>query len=265
MENVISRDGTPIAYYRQGTGPPLVLVHGSGATNPVVGWAAVVPALEQNFTVYALDRRGYGESGDKPEYALEREIEDITGVIESIGQPVHLLGHSYGALCALEAARHSHNLRKVILYEPGMSLPGAPLYAQGVVAQLEQRLEAGDREGILRIAYCEIAGIPPDSFQELKASPTWGVRVARAHNVPREARVEEQYSFDANRFREMRTPVLLLMGGKSPPHFQMTTRTIAAALPNSHIVALPGQEHIAMYTAPDLFLDAVLTFLNAPA
>jgi pimeloyl-ACP methyl ester carboxylesterase len=60
--------------------------------------------LEQRFTVYAVDRRGRGQSGDSPVYSIEREYEDIAAVVESIREPVNLLGHSYGALCSLEAA-----------------------------------------------------------------------------------------------------------------------------------------------------------------
>ena len=57
MEKIVSRDATPIAYHRRGVGPPLVLVHGTGAANPIA-WTAVLPALEERFFVYALDRHG---------------------------------------------------------------------------------------------------------------------------------------------------------------------------------------------------------------
>jgi pimeloyl-ACP methyl ester carboxylesterase len=116
MEKVTSPDGTRIAYYRSGAGAPLILVPGTGAANPVA-WTAVLPALEAHFSVYAVDRRGHGESGDSPTYAIEREFEDIAAVVDSIGGPVNLLGHSFGGLCALEAALLTPNLRKLVLYE----------------------------------------------------------------------------------------------------------------------------------------------------
>jgi pimeloyl-ACP methyl ester carboxylesterase len=53
-----SRDGTPIAYRRSGEGPPLVLVHGAAADHG--RWRPVLPAFEERFTVYAIDRRGRG-------------------------------------------------------------------------------------------------------------------------------------------------------------------------------------------------------------
>lgn len=72
MEKVHSRDGTPIAYRRSGTGPPLLLVHGTMADH--TRWTPVLPPLERHFTVYALDRRGRGGSGDAEPYALSASL-----------------------------------------------------------------------------------------------------------------------------------------------------------------------------------------------
>ncbi len=74
--------------------------------------------LHLRSTTHAIDRRGRGGSGDSDEYDLEREIEDMAAVVESIAEPVMLLGHSYGALIALEAALRTDNLNGLVLYEP---------------------------------------------------------------------------------------------------------------------------------------------------
>src|SRR5262245_15334434 len=105
MDHVTSRDGTPIGYERSGQGPPLILVHGTTADHS--RWAPVLPALSERFTVSAVDRRGRGASGDAPIYAIEREFEDVAALVDAVGGPVYLLGHSYGALCALEGARRA--------------------------------------------------------------------------------------------------------------------------------------------------------------
>ena len=96
MEKVISKDGTPIAYQRSGKGAPLVLIHGTGASSE--RWEPVPPALEKHFSVYAVDRRGRGASGDAHTYAIQREFEDVAAVVDSIGDRVELLGHSFGAI-----------------------------------------------------------------------------------------------------------------------------------------------------------------------
>jgi pimeloyl-ACP methyl ester carboxylesterase len=262
MEKVTSHDGTRIAYYRRGAGSPLVLVHGTGAANPAVGWTAALPALEEHFSVYAVDRRCYGESGDGSTYAIQREFEDIAAVVDSIGEPAYLLGHSFGALCALEAALLTRNLRKLILYEPGIPLPGAPLYPDGIIDRLQGLLDAGDREGMLTAFLGEVVGMSPHEIDQMRSSPAWPVRVARVHNVPRESWAEEQYEFNAERFKDLHTPTLLLTGSESPDFLKAGTEIVHAALPNSRIAVLPGQQHIAMYTAPDLFVHEVLAFLT---
>src|SRR5207253_10380171 len=111
-----SKDGTRIAFARSGDGPPLVLVHGTTADH--TRWAPILGELEARFTVHAMDRRGRGGSGDAQDYSLEKEFDDIVAVVDSIGEPVHLLGHSYGALCSLEASLLTKNIRKLVLYEP---------------------------------------------------------------------------------------------------------------------------------------------------
>jgi pimeloyl-ACP methyl ester carboxylesterase len=57
----------------------------------------------ERFTVYAMDRRGRGASGDAPEYALEREFEDVAAAVDALPGPVYLYGHSFGGVCAVEA------------------------------------------------------------------------------------------------------------------------------------------------------------------
>src|SRR5918995_5182698 len=104
-----------------------------------------MPAFERRFTVCAIDRRGRGGSGDPDDYTIGREFEDVAAVVDSLGEPAFLLGHSYGALCALEAALLTRNVRKLVLYEPPMDVSGEGINPPGVVDRLEALLEAGER------------------------------------------------------------------------------------------------------------------------
>ncbi len=89
------------------------------------GWELVLPELQKHFTAYAMVRRGRGESGDAAEYSLEREVEDVVALIDSTDGPVSLLGHSHGAILALEAAlRRTDRVRRLVLYEGGFPVPG---------------------------------------------------------------------------------------------------------------------------------------------
>jgi pimeloyl-ACP methyl ester carboxylesterase len=109
-ETVLSEDGTSIAVWQSGEGAPLVLVHGTTADH--TRWAPVLPALEERFNVLAIDRRGRGRSGDADDYAIEREFENVAAVVEWAGDGVNLLGHSYGGVCAIEAALLTDRVRK---------------------------------------------------------------------------------------------------------------------------------------------------------
>ena len=257
---VRSLDGTPIAYRRRGEGPPLLLVHGT--TSESSRWAPILPAFEARFTVYAVDRRGRGGSGDAPGYAIEREFEDIAAVVDAIGGPVDVLGHSYGALCALEAALRTENVRRLVLYEPPIPAR-SEVFPRAVVEEVEALLAAGDRDAALVAFFRAIVRTPPHELELLRSQPTWPARVAMAHTVSREMRAADAYRFVPERFSRLRVPCLLLLGGDSPASFRDGTLALLAALPASRLGVMPGQQHIAMSAAPELFLSTVLPFLTA--
>jgi pimeloyl-ACP methyl ester carboxylesterase len=260
MEKILSNDGTAIAYERSGAGAPLVLVHGTLSSSG--GWARILPALEQQFTVYAVDRRGRGESGDGPRYAVEREFEDVAAVVNAVGTEVNLLGHSFGGLCVLEGALLTPHVRRLVVYEPPMlPVPGVPLYPEGIVDRLQALLDAGDREQVALTVFRDLVRMPPDELDLFKASPRFPAWVAAAPTVPRETRAEEVYRFEPARFRQLQVPTLLLVGGDSPPAVKATIEAWNVALPHSRIVELPGQQHVAQTTAPDLFVREVQAFL----
>jgi pimeloyl-ACP methyl ester carboxylesterase len=270
MDYVRSADGTLIAYLRAGEGPPLVLVHGTADNHSI--WAQVMPALSERFTVYAVDRRGRGESGKTvPEsYAVEREFEDVAAVVDAIGEPAHLLGHSFGALCVLEAALQTEKLLKFILYEPplltltGDSLiPEEALEAMGqAVEAMDQMLAEGDNEGVMLTFARDIAQVPEEAIAAFRAMPEWQVSVDMADTIVREVHAVESYDFEPERFRDLSIPALLLVGSESPPYLQAASEAVAAALTNERVVTLEGQGHLAMAFDPELFLDQVMGFLG---
>jgi pimeloyl-ACP methyl ester carboxylesterase len=258
METITPKDGTMIAYQRSGTGPPLVLVHGTTADH--TRWAPILPALEQSFTVYALDRRGRGGSGDAEQYEIEREFEDIVALVNSIDEPVYLLGHSYGALCSLEAARRTTHLKKLVLYEPPIPT-GIEIYPREVVSRIQVLLDEEDREGALITFMQDIVHVPPHEMEMLRSAPSWPARIAATHTILREMRGSNEYVFEPARFSALTTPTLLLLGGDSPAFFKAAIEAVHAALPDSQVVVMPGQQHTAMNTAPELFTRTVLQFL----
>ena len=214
LHTIRSTDGTPIAYEEVGSGPPLVLVHGGVCDRTY--WAPVVPALAQHFTVFTVDRRGRGASGDVAPYAIEREYDDIAAVVDAIGEPVHLLGHSYAGICALEAALRTPNLRTLTLYEPPFGMNGA--IAEEFAVELEALVAAGDRDAAVALMMSEVVGLPPDVLAELRAdTAAWQPMVDSVHTMPREARSVMACVFDARRYSAIDVPTVLLTGTLTPP------------------------------------------------
>ena len=257
LEHVSSADGTPIAVWRSGDGPPLVLVHGAAADH--TRWAPVLPALTERFTVLAIDRRGRGASGDSPSYALEREAEDVAAVCAAAGRGVSVLGHSYGGVCALEAALLTDAVERLVLYEAPVGFVQTPA---DVVTRLNELDRAGARDELLAVFLAEVAGLPPDQIELLRGLPAWPNRVAAAHTIPREERANRRYAFAAERFASLDVPTLLLAGGDSPAAFGAAAAALEAALPASRTAVMPGQRHAAMDTGTELFLAEVLGFLG---
>src|ERR687893_1332413 len=118
MQRLTSPAGAPVSYDQYGSEPPLVLVHGAFSDHKT-NWEFVKPLFEKQFTIYAIARRGRGETDATEGHSLEDESRDVVAVIKSIGAPVFLLGHSYGAQTALAAAAQvPDRVRKLVLYEP---------------------------------------------------------------------------------------------------------------------------------------------------
>lgn len=261
MGQVKSNDGTEISFLRSGSGPPLVLVHGT--SSDATRWEPVLPLLNKKFTVYAINRRGRGKSGDAKEFAFQREFEDIAAVIYSINEPVNVLGHSYGAICSLEAVLLTNHLRKLIIYEPpladGLSVDPE---TEKIDARIEALIEKGDREAALMAFMTEIAKIPPDEIKMLQSSATWKGKIASAHTIPRERKAVKNYKFLPERFQNVKTPTLLLLGGNSSKRAITSTEMVKSALQNSRISIMPGQRHNAMVTASHLFKNEVENFLS---
>ncbi|ELZ87530.1 hydrolase [Haloferax elongans ATCC BAA-1513] len=261
MHTITSADGTAIAYERGGNGPPLVLVHGTAGDH--TSWDAIRPTLEAHATVYTLDRRGRGESGDADEYSLEREAEDVAAVVDSLDEPVTLLGHSFGALCALEAALRTDNLQSLVLYEPTVLRSADGLYSAAVADDIEALLADDRNEEALLVFLREVVdGLSEDGITSLQSSDVWPERVEAAQTVLREYRTLADYEFDTAQRRGVTVPTLLLVGGESPTADKETAAHLDETLPNSRIAVLEGQTHLAYYDAPDLFADEVLQFVR---
>jgi pimeloyl-ACP methyl ester carboxylesterase len=263
LTHIQSRDGTEIAFFTSGDGLPLLLVHGGAGDH--TRWGALLPHLEPHFTVHAMDRRGRGASGDHPDYAIEREYEDVAAVVDVIardsGSPIAVYGNSYGGICAFGGAPLTTNISRLALYEgwPPVN-PEAFAPPEGYLEQAESMLESGEREAVLEMTLRVVVKMSEEELRAFKAHPSWPSRVAAAHTIPREERAFLENNFNPNHAAKITAPTLLITGSNSPD-WHPEVKTVAAALPNARIEILEGQGHIADITAPEMVAERLLGFL----
>jgi pimeloyl-ACP methyl ester carboxylesterase len=262
----ISRDGTRIAWFRTGQGSPIVLVH--GATADHTAWRTSGPLLATTHTLYALDRRGRGASGDTLPYAVAREYEDVAAVVDAVaaetGGPVDLIGHSYGGRVGLGAALLTPNLRRLVVYEGAPAPAARSFLGRAVMARLEALALAGDREGLLADFMTTVVGMTPAELAAFRDSPTWPRRAEAAPTIIREMRAEATEEAGPERYAEIRIPVLQLIGSDSPAIFTEGTWALDTLLRDGHVVVLPGQKHAAHHADPVRFVAEVRRFLDGP-
>lgn len=255
----VSRDGTEVGCVVQGKGPPLLMVHGTGDTHQ--GWRRLCPFLAPRFTVYMMDRRGRGVSRDNPDYALEREWEDVAAVIDSISAPVNVFAHSFGAMCTLEAALAATNIRRMCVYEPSVNRNTGNPRRESTIDEMGRLIALGDREGVVTAHLRNIIGASEDTIAKQRAQKeAWAARLAMAHTMPRELLALRRYRFDAAHFSSIDVPLRVLLGGKSVGHGPDTAQKLVEAVHGSELVKLKGQAHFAMLTAPELLAQALAEF-----
>jgi pimeloyl-ACP methyl ester carboxylesterase len=265
VTRVVSRDGTEIAYWTVGTGPPLVLVHGAVADH--TRFDPLLPYLAPHATVHAVDRRGRGASGEAPRYRLARELEDVAAVVDAVaeaaGSRVDVYGHSFGGLCAFGAATLTSGIRRLVLYEgwPRVDLDAWDV-PPGVEARLDALLAAGDREAVVETVLREVVMVPEEELAALRARPSWPARVAAAHTIARELRAFADEVLDPEQAARITMPTLLLTGADSPDPAAADVGAVAAALPDARVVVLPGQQHVADALAPEMVAGHLVAFLR---
>lgn len=260
--SVRSTDGVGISVQKAGSGPPLLLVHGS-MQNGTLSWAGVMPQLAGHFTVYAMDRRGRVPSGDGTVYSLSLEADDIAAVVHAISEPVRVLAHSYGALATLEALDRLDGVSQLMLYEPPFVMAAPSPEIEARTARMEQALTEGDLAQIVTIFLREQIGAPEERLKALQASPVWPMVLRVAATLPRESRTVNTPREWGERLLNWKVPTTMLVGTGSPVFLKDTTAHVARTIPGCQVVVLEGQGHAAMMEAPDLFVAKVLEWAAA--
>jgi pimeloyl-ACP methyl ester carboxylesterase len=204
MDEVRSKDGTAIAFERSGEGPPVILV--VGAFNDRATGAPLAAALQERFTVFNYDRRGRGDSGDTPPYAVEREVEDLEALIEEAGGSASVFGYSSGAVLALRAAARKLAITRLALYDPPVSADGGAGRLRGdLAARVAGLVEEGRRGDAVELFQTEAVDLPAEVVAQI--------------------------------------PTLVIVGGESHPYLREKAPALADVMPDARARVLEDQGH----------------------
>ncbi|WP_136689141.1 alpha/beta fold hydrolase [Halorhabdus amylolytica] len=262
MVTTQSPDDSEIANERHGDGQPLILLHGGMA--PRQYWHPILPRFEE-YSAVIPQRPGFGTCLDEPEETsaeeiLDREVQYVRTLANTLdGDPI-LFGHSYGALTAIEAATDTA-VEAVLAYEPAV-LPDD--YREE--ADLADRMEALINEGKRREAvkrYIEQV-LHPNGIDDLDSWlaewPVWPDCVELAEEVARMNRAVEQYELPEN--LDVTAPVLVMTGTNGPDFLRESARGVHEALPHSRLVEFDGISHSGPGEDPARITAEVKAFLR---
>jgi pimeloyl-ACP methyl ester carboxylesterase len=252
MHDVTSKDGTAIAFDRQGAGPAVILLGGGlddGSEN-----APLVPVLADHFTVYNYARRGRGDSSDTQPYAVKREIEDLAALIADAGGSAHAYGVSSGGALALEAAAAGLPIDKLAVFEvPYIIGEDMSQRWRDYVDRLETALAQGRRGDAIEL-FMRLAGSSDDIIAGARSTPMWPALEALAHTLFYDAACIGAGEPPKARLATITQPTLVITGDPIPPDspmagmpsdfFERAADAIAASVPNAERLTFEGQSHV---------------------
>ena len=258
-------NGVDLHYTVEGSGPSLVLVHGSWGDAD--NWAGVAPLLARHCSVVSFDRRGHSRSGrPSAQGSVHEDVTDLAALIEALDlAPAFVSGNSFGALITLRlAAVRPDLLRGIAVHEP----PGVPLLADdpacaGMVAGFERGI-APVRELLEADEFAAAAELFVDTIA--LGAGQWGhlpeplrqTFVRNASTFLDELRDPDCLGVDLAGLATYAGPALLTRGDQSPPFFAPVLDRIAQSLPHAERHVYLGAGHIPHVTHPDDYVRVTL-------
>lgn len=261
-------------YVARGEGTPVVLIHGSLADYTYWELSDQLPLLAEHHHVIAYSRRYNHPNRNQrgADHSPMIEARDLSGLLDRLGlDPVHLVGHSYGAYTALVfALEHPERVRSLVLAEPPIiswlpDIPGGEGVFESFMTEvwepLAQAFDSGGTQAGLDFTARWYFEVP---WEEVATE--WQTLFSRNvdewHALAISPQTFPKLGYD--RVRALTVPALQLSGGKNAGEFNdLVDGHLERLLPNAQRVIIPDASH-------EMFLDdraataaAMLGFLRA--
>ena len=242
-----------IDYSEEGVGPTIVFVPGSWAAAST--WRGVIEALGGRFRTVTTSLPGYGGTRDRrtaADISIDRQAEIVEAVIRRAGSPVHLVGHSFGALACLDVALCGlHPLMSLTLIEPValglLRRQGELTLHEQFIAMREAHFQAfafGDREAA-RPVVDYLGG--DGCFDALPSQIRQRIVETTGTHV-----LDMRTDFDPplSAFANVLLPSLVICGECSAQSLQRSAEILSGALANGSLCAIPEAGHFMPATHP---------------
>lgn len=269
MERVGARDGAGIALHSTGEGPGLVVVHGGGATIDI--YRRFAARLSNRFTVHLYNRRGRADAPPRSvPYDIDQDVDDLTAVVQHTGA-TNVIGHSGGALIALQAAFRLP-VDRLALYDP--VVPVAGVFPAAWLDDARRAAGVGD---IARALALTGAGLNTHSvatrlpigvqificrlFLRTPIGRTMGELLPMTLDESDQLRRLEG---PADQWAGITAETLLACGAAGPPYYSQINRALAGVLPRARTLQVPRCGHDAVNRAPARLVEPLATFFAAP-
>jgi pimeloyl-ACP methyl ester carboxylesterase len=279
----IDINNTSLQYVEDGSGEPLVLVHGSASDYRT--WHCQRDEFGQHFRTIAYSRRYHWPNEPIPEgvdYSMAEHVDDLQALLHSLdAAPAHLVGHSYGAfLCLLLAIKEPRLVRTLVLAEPPvitlfvsdppkppeilkllLSRPrtAVPIIKFGAMGinPAAAAVRQGDMEEAMRLFGAAVLG--REAFSQLSEAR---LEQVRANLIKAEFLGSGFAPVDAAQVHSVHTPTLLVNGQRSPALFHRLIDWLQELLPHSERIEIHRASHIIHEDNTPAYNAAVLSFLS---
>jgi len=277
-------NGAALHYVEEGSGAPLVFVHGGASDHRT--WRRQLSAFSDEYRSISYSRRYHWPNAPIPagsSYALVEQVDDLAQLLRALdAAPAHLVGHSYGGLVCLEIASRAPELvRSLVLMEPPVmalfvSIPPRPAEILALALR-----SPGTALGIVKLG---AFGLGPaaaaferddaDEAMKLMGTAILGRRAFESLSEERAAQVrdnlikeellspESMPPLDAQAFRSIRCPVLLAEGDRSPRVFSRLQDHLESILKDVTRVEIPNASHLMHEDNAPAFDRVVREFLS---
>jgi pimeloyl-ACP methyl ester carboxylesterase len=246
MITIASADDTDVRAFDEGQGPVILIIHPGFSDGR--SWRKVAARLSERFRVVRIVRRHYRLDLTAPSpYSMAREVEDVLALAKAVGEPVVVVGHSSGGVVALEAlAASPATFAGAVLFEPPVAI-GPPASSE-TFERARSAVTEGKPGKAMQIFVRDVVGVPTPH--------AWLVRLLVAVSpqmramVPRQLTDLDGVGLRLDVYAQIKTPIVLLGGERSPAHLSERLDTLADAMPHAQRVVMARRDHQAEVKAP---------------